>query len=66
MATVTKSPLTTKHLRFNLRFNVSEIDVPKIILYVTSEKNAEGAIFTEWRNGKAFKVIPEHTYSVYR
>ena len=55
-----------RSLVFWIRFNVSEIDVPKIILYVTSEENAEGAIFTEWRNGKSLKVILQHTSSIYR
>ena len=52
--------------QFWLRFNVSEEDIPKVVLYVTSEENSEGVIFNNWRNGKALKVIPEHTQSYYR
>ena len=52
---------------FELRFHVSEEDVPKVVLYVTSEENADGVIFVnQRRNGKPSKVIPEHTESMYR
>ena len=51
---------------FCLRFNVSEIDVPKINLYVTSEENAEGVIYGAWRNGKSSNVFLEHTHTGYR
>ena len=57
--TFERSPL------FRLRFNVSE-DVPKVVSYVTSEENAEGIIFTDWRNGKALKLIPQDSESYFK
>ena len=52
--------------RFWLKFNVSEEDVPKLVLLITSEENAEGATFKHWLNGKALKIVPEHVQSYFR
>ena len=52
--------------RFWLRLNVSMEDVTKAILYITSEENANGVLFDEWKNGRALKLSPEHTQSFYR
>ena len=52
--------------RFWLKFNVSDQDVPKLVLLITSEENAQGATFKHWLNGKALKIIPEHIQSYFR
>ena len=55
-----------RNLRFWLRLNVSMEDVTKAILYITSEENANGVLFDEWKNGRALKLSSEHTHSFYR